>query len=146
MNKAISSMIIAAFILLVAVSGTTQAKAQTAPIPLSETNLAPGVYVVAKDGYWPIQAWITAHPGKSIPASIIAIPEQQQVNLKSTTKNIHIHEDHHPFRFKFHDHPHEHDNDGDHNHGNGGGGEGGGGGGGNVHLDKGGGGGDSGSS
>lgn len=73
------------------------AKAQI--FPLSEKNLPPGTYVVTPEGYWPIEAWIAAHPGKSIPASIITVPEQPaapQVTVK-TGEHGHGNEHHRHF-------------------------------------------------
>lgn len=79
--------------------------------PLSETQLPPGTYVVTTQGYWEITAWIAAHPGKTIPSSIIVVPEYQyqepQIIVKEKTKTKVVHEEH----------EHEHHKDGDHKDG-----------------------------
>lgn len=76
--------------LLLLFAVATQAKAQI--FPLSTQPLPPGTYVVTPEGYWPVQAWVAAHPGKARPASVIVVQEQPQppqVTVK--TKTVHEH-------------------------------------------------------
>ena len=89
------SLLIAASLglaLLLTIAAASQANAQM--FALSETNLPPGTYVVTAEGYWTIQAWISAHAGKAIPASIIVIPQtiEPQLVVKEKTKVIHDHD------------------------------------------------------
>ena len=70
--------------------------ANAAVFSLSETQLPAGTYVVTTEGYWPIQEWVAAHPGKAIPASIIVIPEAVPVLPTQTikVKTVHEHDNH----------------------------------------------------
>lgn len=96
----ISALVIA---MLIALSTIPIAKAQI--FPLSTQQLPPGTYVVTPEGYWSVQAWVAAHPGKALPASVIVVPEQLQpttiVKEKTKTKVVHEHEHHH--KNKHHD-------------------------------------------
>jgi hypothetical protein len=87
MSAGISALVIAALVVVVGVA--IPAKAQI--FSLTEMQLPAGVYVVTTQGYWPVDEWVAAHPGKAIPASTIVVQEQllspaptQTIKIEST--------------------------------------------------------------
>lgn len=88
-------------------------KAQIFALTQSIETLPVGTYVVTPEGYWPITAWVAAHPGEPIPASLITITEetlgQPPVIIKEKTKTKVVHEEHehhhHPGPFFKHKEP-----------------------------------------